>query len=286
MVLSVISAFVISPTTTDSLRAPVQGLFAPISVPTRKLAANVMHSVNDQKPVDEGAKEGQTRSADELVQENQQLRMVIANLSGQLRYLQELNEDRQKVGIVRPLCTPVAVAGADTGARRSLTLQPAPAGELRPGMPVLYPGGLAGRIDRAGPGGAHVKLINDTMSRVEASIGRYSQNTQGQIEFIPIATPTKPMVVGTGGEMVSIKNLTERDVQDSEVSAGDWVVLNDPEWPPILKDYRIGRIVSVTPQRSAPGFSEILVQPLGNLMALREVMVMNKEGDVRVARNE
>ncbi len=276
MVLSVVSAFVLSPQTTDGLRAQMQGVFAPISIPTRNLAAGLMHRIITDKPIDDGAGKGETRSMETVLLENQQFRAMVSNLSRQLRELQELNQDRQRVGIVRPYCTPVVVAGADTGARRSLTLQAPPSGELKVGMAVLYPGGLAGRIDRSGVAGAQVKLLNDASSRVEAAFVRYQQRPDGGVEPIPIATPTKPLVVGTGREGMVIRNLAERDVRDTEITVGDWIVLEDPEWPLILQGYPIGRITAIGPLRNSPGFSEIQVQPMGRLMSLREVMVMNR----------
>src|SRR5438094_9150063 len=65
------------------------------------------------------------------------------------------------------MCTPVAVAGSDTGTSESLILRNNPGDGVAPGMPVIYGQGLVGRVDRAAYG-TQVRLVTDRSFKATA----------------------------------------------------------------------------------------------------------------------
>jgi cell shape-determining protein MreC len=275
LLLSGLSAFVIPRQVTDPVRAQVQNVFAPVAWPVRQLASSVKDRFEGEK-IDEGSPTTQPRSNGQILLENEDLRLEVASLQAQLDALKELNADRQKLGDVRALCTPVPVMGSDAGLRESLSLQATSLDGLAANMPVLYSGGLAGRIDRVGVGGAQVRLITDKDFRVTGAFARFQRSEDGKLEFVRLATPS-PLVVGMGkGQMVIRSPLTLKDVENAGVRENDWVILSDPDWPLAIQGYKLGRVISVAKQTSAPLYPEITVKPTGSLMGLREVMVMNK----------
>jgi hypothetical protein len=273
LVLSAGSAFVISPRVSDRVRASAQGLFAPISRPVH-LAGGWLHArIGNVEPMDMAAANAPPRAEPVVYQENEQLRLIVASLTAQLEELKRINADREALGDVRALCTPVAVIGGDSGTRDSLAVQ-RPAGiELRAGMPVLYAGGLAGRIERAGATGAQVRLITDRGFRITGSFGRFVATEAGAVEFVRIHTPA-PLVEGTGKGTMSVRNLPMAAVESAGLAPNDWVVLDVNDWPMNLAGYKVGRVVSITDRSNAPGFAEIHLQPSRNLLRLREVMVL------------
>ena len=198
--------------------------------------------------------------------------MRLASLQAQLKDLQELNADRQLLGEVLPLCTPAPVVGGDAGSRDSLSIQ-STAG-LQNGMFALYSGGVVGRLDRVGlSGSAQVRLITDPGFAVTGSFGRVERDASGQPTFRQIPTPP-PLVQGAGRGAMVIKRLDFDSIKD--VKVGDWLVVQDRDWPANLQGYRLGRISSIDRSASSPLFAEITVKPARNLLQLREVMVMNK----------
>jgi hypothetical protein len=272
---SAISAFVLPVRVTDRLRAPVQILFAPVSRPVHVAAAGVLDRISPERIVDEGTVGGVRREAEDVVTENQQLRLAVASLTGQLEELKRINADREALGDVRQLCMPVPVAGGDAGGRESLLLQRT-GSPLRAGMPVLYSGGIAGRLEHAGAGGGRVRLVTDRGFRMTGSFGRFITTGDGRVEFVRIATP-QPLVEGIGNGQMRIRNLPLEQVRSASLAAGDWLVLSDPDWPANLDGYRIGRVEVITAASDAPGFADVRLRPERELLRLREVMVMNRE---------
>jgi cell shape-determining protein MreC len=222
-------------------------------------------------------------SRDSIViqQENDRLRTALASLQTQLHSLQELIAERQLLGEVLPLCSAASVIGADAGSRDSLSIQSI-AG-LQEGMFALYWGGIVGRIERAGlSGGAQVRLLTDPGFSVQGAFARFVTQPDGRTDYQMIHAPV-PLVQGAGkGEMI-IRRLPLEDVTD--VRKGDWVVVQDPDWPAILKGYKLGVVESKEPAPGAPLFAEIRLKPMANLLHLREVMVMTKSA-ARSARSQ
>jgi hypothetical protein len=265
MVLSFACAFVIPLRMTNPVRAQFQNIFAPVSRPVGSLA-HWMHG-KLVRPERHDA-----RDALVIEHENDRLKTSVANLQAQVRALQEITAERQLLGDVLPLCTPVTVVGigTDAGNRESLSLQSTEG--VQDGMFALYSGGIVGRIDRAG-------------FSVQGSFGRFVTNAQGQTVFQTLKAPA-PLVQGAGkGEMV-IKRLAMEELTD--VRPGDWVVVDDRDWPQTLHGYKLGVIESKEPAPGAPLFAELRVRPMTTLTRLNQVMVMTKASatPVREAKTE
>ena len=267
MVLSLLCTF-IAPKIHTRPQANVQAIFAPVSAPTRRLAAWA-HDRWSPPEVKDDASPANPRSISEVQKENIELRVALANVTAQLQALKELNNDRSQLGSARSLCTPVSVIGSDTGNRESITLQGGQ--NIRNGMEVLTTTGLVGRVDGGGFLGARVRLITDAGFAMTCSFDRYGN---GKYEHIKLAAST---VGGTGNGMMAARMMRMKDVHDAGLQENDWVVLDDREWPEVLQGWRVGRITSIASRRDAPGFADIRIEPATNLMQLREVMVMNKK---------
>src|SRR5688500_17966655 len=279
MVLSFACAFVIPLRMTTPVRTQFQNIFAPVSRPVGSLA-HWMHG-KLVRPERHDA-----RDALVIEHENDRLKTSVANLQAQVRALQEITAERQLLGDVLPLCTPVTVVGigTDAGNRESLSLQSTEG--VQDGMFALYSGGIVGRIDRAGySGGAQVRLVTDPGFSVQGSFGRFVTNAQGQTVFQTLKAPA-PLVQGAGkGEMV-IKRLAMEELTD--VRPGDWVVVDDRDWPQTLHGYKLGVIESKEPAAGAPLFAELRVRPMTTLTHRDRVMGMTKASatPVREAKTE
>src|ERR1043165_2616752 len=114
--LSILTAFVINPRYTNRVRN-VQAVFAPVAAPTRRIAS-VFHERYGR-----AQDEDDRRAGADVRAENERLRTAMLSLSGQLEELKRINADRNQVGDLRPLCSPVKVIGSDTGTRESLVVQ-------------------------------------------------------------------------------------------------------------------------------------------------------------------
>jgi cell shape-determining protein MreC len=271
MIGSVITGFVLPPRFTESTRGQLQGVFYPVARPARRLAFFVYsHFVHDDV--------ADARPDATIRQENDQLRQEVANLSYQLTQLQELNRDRASLGKLRQLCTAVPVIGDDTGLQDALLLKGSSLSGLRDHMAVLYRGGLAGRLEAVGVGGARVRLLTDAGFRVTGNFIRFLDDGHGKLTPFKIQCDD-PLVEGLGGGKMVIRNLTLRQVQDAKIAAGDWVVLEDSDWEMEVQGERIGQVESApTERRDAPMFAEIHLRPVAGMTQLMEVMVLTKAG--------
>jgi cell shape-determining protein MreC len=278
MLISAACAFVVPLRMTNTVRAQFQNVVSPISRPIGSFA-HFVHSKLARSP------KFDSRDSTVIALENDQLKTTIANLRAQVKSLQQLTAERQLLGDVLPLCTPVPVVGGDAGLRESLSLQSAVG--LQDGMFALYSGGVVGRLDRAGySGGAQVRLITDPGFSVQGEFVRFvSDAQQGKSDFESIKAPS-PLVQGAGNGMMVIRRLPLEELAD--VKPGDWVVVRDRDWPLVLNGYKLGVVESKEPMSGAPLFAEVKVRPVTNLMQLREVMVMTKAAGaaVRSAKTE
>ena len=84
------------------------------------------------------------------------------------------------------------------------------------------------------------------------------------------------LVRGDGGGTLVCEMINLADAATYHLHAGDWVMLDDPDWPVHLQNYRIGRIVSIGKRKDGPLFAEIRIRPYSDLKKLREVMVLTK----------
>jgi hypothetical protein len=283
MIVSLVSAFIIPPRFTSPARAELQGLFSPISRPVQAIAGLIYRHVHRDAPVDD-ASPASPRPQQTILEENTQLRTAYAALLKKFDDLSELNADRQLVGDIRPLCRPASVTGTDaSGIRESLIISPAGFGGLKTDMPVLFAHEVVGRISRAGIASAQVRLITDPGFPLTGRIGQYRTDADGQIRLNWVEH-LQPLVQGIGhGAMAIRSNLSMQQVHDLGIGENDMVLLDDRDYPANLQGYRIGRITSIRPQQNAPLFADIRVEPASDLMRLKEVMVMVKEGSgVRV----
>jgi hypothetical protein len=275
LILSALSAFVLGQKLTDRSRAAAQGIFAPIARPTHAIAGWVHEKFGDG-PVDDDGPGGKARTSAEIIEENRELRATLANFSAQLEDLKNLDAQMKTIANVRELCTLVKVSGGDAGSRQSISLATTSMNGIQNGQPVLAFGqNIVGRIDRVSVSGAQVKLITDADSTVTGSFGRVVRDDRGMPKFDRLDTPAT-LARGNGKSAMLVPGLSMEDVKLADLRVGDWMVLDDPEWPRPLQGYILGKISSISPTARSPLHAEIVVQPRGDLMSLREVMVMVK----------
>jgi hypothetical protein len=268
MVLSGVSA-VISPRFGGAPKVNVQALFAPVAVPARAAVSSVHDWFTDDTPLDVASPD-KPRTTAQLRQENTELRLTVIELTKQLEYLQILNADREKLGLLRQLCTPVAVVGADAGTRQTLQLKGSTVPQVRPDMAVLYSGGLVGRISRAGVAGAEVRLITDEGFAMTCGFGRI---VEGRFVSLPV---TQQLVRGAGQGRMVAPYIKLEDIKQAGLAENDSVVLEDRDWSQQVWGQNVGRIFRIVPRRNAPGYADVEIEPFGNLLQLKEVMVLTK----------
>ena len=147
MALSAVSAFALPARSAGRFRPQISMLFAPVAIPSARIASFFFHRFGGDQPAD-------SRDLEAIRKENLELKSSVLTLSQQLSELAQRNAEREKLGLVRNLCTPVAVVGADSGTRESLSLRSSTLEGITDGLFVLYPGGVVGQIEQAGVAGA------------------------------------------------------------------------------------------------------------------------------------
>ena len=171
---------------------------------------------------------------------------------------------------------PVRVIGGDPGTRDSILLNGATPEGIRAGMYAIYPAGVVGLVERAGNAGGQVRLVTDRGFRIRGRFEGDRKDKTGRLQIMPITTPTV-LVEGIGNNTLRIRNsLRLADGQAAGIHEGDWVVVNDHDWPPILAGERIAEVTKFGPDPNTPLFAEVLLQPSTNLMRLEQVMVVAK----------
>ena len=265
LVLSALSAFVINPKYTNRVRN-VQGLFAPVASPVRRVALALDARLSQHEEKDH-------RALADIRSENAELRTTLMAVMGQLEQLKHIDDERGQVGAVRPLCTPVAVVGTDTGTSESLSLAGTGNDAIMQGMAVLYSQGLVGKIDRVGMSGSQVQLVTDRSFRVTARFRYWEKADNGAM--IPKYRDTNEVVVqGQGKGAMIIDSVFPKDAE--KVQVGDEVVLADRAWPTTVTGQRLGQVTSKNPRRDVAQFFEVHLKPMRNLKELQEVMVLTK----------
>ncbi|MGH7178470.1 MAG: rod shape-determining protein MreC [Tepidisphaeraceae bacterium] len=279
LVLGGLCAFVVPARIGDKSRIGVQALFYPVARPVGAVAGWMVGKVAPADARDDGSP-GAPRSSGQLIAENNELRVEVANLTGRLDKLREREAELSSVGSIRKLCkvSSITASGGDSVVRESLFISASTRDGVRNGMPVLYTGasgpGIAGRVERAQLGGSLVRLITDADARVGVGFARFQQKPTGGVEFVRIAM-APVLARGVGDGTLVVRDLTLQQVKSAELREGDWIVLEDADWPAALQSYRLGVIVGIKQRRDGAGFAEIRVQPPTNLIGMRgEVMVM------------
>ena len=189
--------------------------------------------------------------------------------------LESLAGEKQNLGDLKSLCDRVPVGGTDSGSREGLILSGGSLGSLKKEQPVVYGGGLAGKIDRAGLGAAHVLLITDAGLNVTGRIIRFVKTDAG-VEAKTISN-TPVVVRGAGDGHMTITNLAYADASSEGVKMDDWIILADNTWPTALQGIRVGRISAIEHWKRQPLFAEIRLEPQSSLISLPDVWVMTRQ---------
>jgi cell shape-determining protein MreC len=282
MSLAAASAFLIPPSYTARVTPRLEWLFAPVARPAGAIAGWA-HGRSSELPAD-------ARPERKIVAENDELRQQNVYLRQRVEDLERVNADRAQLGDLRTLCTPVPVIGGDPGTRESLAVEASSLGGLRDGMYVIYPGGIVGTL-RSGVAGGQVELITNPGKRVYAYFSgkRDGPAAKGQAAdgkddrpanaagFVRL-NKERVLVEGAGKGHMVVRLAKVSDVNRKwGLQKGDWVVLDDDEWPLRLHGVRIGWVADIVSSRDNPLFCEIRITPAADLMKLREVMVLTKQ---------
>lgn len=269
--LALLGALVIPPSVTDRAKGKEELLLWPIVRPVRAIAGMFQSKYGD-RPLPPGER-GQ-RSDSELAAENALLRQQVVFLNGQLDGLKLVEEERRRLGPLLDSFAPVTVIGGDASPdRESLGLAPASAADMSPGTPVLCAEGVVGKVID----GRRVRLISDKGFTITGQFGRW-ENGRWRVLETPEAS-----VRGAGGGAMRVENLTV--AQAGGVQAGDWVVINDPDWDilvggpsrkKLLQGRQLGQVEHVRPIPAKPLFAEITIRPRTDLRKLGEVLVLKR----------
>lgn len=272
VLVAALSALVVPKPFSDRGRAQLQILFTPVSSPVRAVAAQI-HGRLSPPPADPERGGSSPRPYQQIAEENRELRVQITHLTDQLHRLQQINADREALGSLRVWSRPLRVAGADPGGRKAISLQ-GPVEGIRPGMAVLYPGGLAGKIDRVGwSGGVQAQLVTDRTFRIIARFGRLER--EGDAVSFRFLSEASFLLEGDGQSAMVARTITRESIQEMGLREGDFAVVADVEYAEVVQGYRIGQVTGIQPTKS-PQFMAVEVAPDPRLMALQEVMVLVK----------
>jgi hypothetical protein len=224
------------------------------------------------------------RAAGEIVAENERLKIALAGLTAQVELLHSRVAEGEQFGEVGRYTKRVAVMGNDPGSRDSLSVVGRFDATLL-NQPAVYNYGLAGRFERAGLTGAQVRLITDRSFSATGRFGAFVSDGVGGILFDAKST-VPPLVEGYGNGVMMVKNLEFEAAARAGIGEGTWVVLEDKDYPPVLKHQKLGRVVSVKKRPEAPLWADIEVRPEWNLMALTQVWVLRSPNEERSANSQ
>lgn len=268
LLMSALSAFVLPPRFTQKSHPELQAVFAPLSWPVRAVASKISRRLNPPGEAD-------FRSKETLIDENQELRQTNAQLWKEVDQLREIARQLPELGSLQDRCTTYAVVGGDPGTRDSLLLRGSSFENVVPGKFVVYPGGIVGKVARAGVGGAQVQLVTDIGFAVSASFAMYQRDENRLLKPVPLAID--PILVkGVGnGEMLA-QRIVREVAEKAGLQHGTSVLVNDPDWPNELQNRQLGTVVEVIPRRDSPLHVDVRIRPPADLRQLRWVMVMNK----------
>jgi cell shape-determining protein MreC len=256
-------AFILPANLFDPARLHAASLFNPLAYPLRRLAQAIY-----RPPADES---GGSRSMQAVLRENDRLAQEVAVLSAEVSRLQRLSAQEQQLGSLQSRTESFPVAQGDSAGRDGLLLKVPPTSHLPQDAAVVYPGGLAGRLD-ASWGAARVRLITDDGFAVTGAFYRMVDR-DGKITPEEIGAP---LVKGRGQGRLAITGMSVADYSADGVKIGDWVVLADAAWPQSVQGVRLGRIVSARPSRQTPLFMEIALAPAADLNRLGSVWVVTR----------
>ena len=282
---SFVTAFVIPSKYTTRGFGQLQGVFSPVSRPIRALLGGISRHYR-QEPIHDDLSPQKPRDESAVFAQNHELLAAYASLELKFNQLSQLNADRQSVGDIRRLCKPAGVTGSETSGLREVLSITAPVSTdglaNRPvirGNPSQSPMScdLIGRVAPSGRLGAQVRLVTDPGFVLSVRFARYVPAEEGKLH-LKFVESLHPLIRGIGHNQMSIaSNLSMKEVLSAGIAVNDLVLLDDPEWPPNIQGFSIGRIVSLNHQSKSALFADIRVEPATNLMRLTEVMVMIKD---------
>ncbi len=269
MVTAAAVASFVPSTVAERLRAPVAIVFAPIAYPLSAAAGVVKDTLAPEHPPVSG-------DLATLARQNDQLLRELVSLSEQLEHLKQLNADRAAMGALRDVSVPARVIGADAASGRyTLHLQVDAAAGVADGMKVIYPGGLLGEVTGAALGSATVRLVTDPQFKVVARFVRILTDEAGGVSYQPVSQ-LAPRVDGQPDGTMVVSNLQYSLIQEAGIQVGDWLTVNDDEWPANLRGLRIGKVTEIGLRPDNPLIARIRVSPTADLLRQREVMVVNR----------
>lgn len=280
MGVSALSAFIVPPGYARKFEPVVHALFAPVSRPAGSLASVISSRVSPPASTD-------GRAAQNIREENQRLRVELARVQTQLDELRRVHTELSQLGEARHLCQLFKVIGGDAGVRESIALSASTLDGVKEDQYVLYPYGLVGQVQRAGPGGSTVRLITDPAFRVQIVFKRL-KTVDGQSHLVDVGTPAC-LSQGAGAGTVVVRDLNYSQIglkadftpaagqEDAALRVGDIAVLQDRDCPSAVQGETIGSIVGIVRRSDQRMFAEIRIKPNEPLKKLREVMVMTKE---------
>jgi cell shape-determining protein MreC len=280
MAFSAVLAFLVPAQYAGRFQPQVQRLFAPVSWPVSAIASSVSNRVAPPLSDDR-------RAGGDIKAENQQLRAEVALLQTQLDEMNRRELELSKLGAARDFCRIFKVVGGDSGTRDSLAISGSTLQGIKDEQYVLYPGGLVGQVQRAGVGGAQVRLATDPGFRIRIRFARFT-TSNGQTTFEPLGTPAV-VAEGMGDGTLAIRGLSLSAIGydangrpagtagESLREGTDYALLFDGDCPRVLQGETIGRVVRIAARTDARLFAEIRIRPNETLSRLREVMVMTKE---------
>ena len=268
--LAGLSAFAIPAPYTRKAVPDVQALFSPISWPVRSVAEKLSSKFDSQV-----AEENRTKGA--LLDENEELRQQVAKLSHDLDELRKISAGFEGLGDLKERCRSYPVVFNDSGTSDSLAISTSSLSGVRAGMYALLPSGIAGIVERAGVGGAQIRLVTDrNFPGVRGYFTKPARDVHNEPVFLRLKTdPVLVKGVGNGQMVIAMQR---RDVlEQAGVGPGAWVSVEDSEWHPDLQGFRIGTVTEVRPRRDSSLHADVIVKPATDLRRVRRVMVLVRE---------
>ena len=181
-------------------------------------------------------------------------RAAISEDAVEAQRLRQLLDFRQHYIAKTVAAQVIGTSGSDQS--RLLLLDKGTSDGLRPGMPVITPDGVVGKLRDVFRDTAQLLLLNDPTS----GAGVFLQTTR-----------TKAVLKGTATGELIINNLAA----DERVKPGEQVLTSggDQVYP---RGLAVGTIGSVKPDREHQPYTLIVLKPAANLYRLEEVLVITE----------
>jgi hypothetical protein len=254
------------------LAAGLGFMVAPAMWPIRSLAEDAREPEIPVAPALAGA------DVEMLRREVDRLKVQVVALEGRLGEYQRREGAGEQFGaVLQSRLQPARVSGPAGSGRGQLRLGRVGSTVLEDAV-VLTDAGIVGRVQTVAPGGvsAIVRTVTDRGFKLTASFVRVEQ-TPGQ-ELVTMRLPIDPRTVegfDAASNEMSVDGLTWNEVKDGGLKPGDWAVLDTDRgnWDRIFAGQRVGVVSYVAERIGQPGFAEVRIKPVVDLMTLRSVWV-------------